>query len=138
MMTAMQFILGILLAAALGYTVIGYPHKYGALTGRSRLFRTVGLCVIDLLLVLGFFGTFADFRTGVDPRLAQVRYLLYLLSCLTLLLTLPLIAALDALEVYSVARRERREYLNKIVEEERERTLRKKADADAENGKRES
>jgi membrane protease YdiL (CAAX protease family) len=131
-MTATQFLLGTLLAFALGYTVLGYPHKYGALSGRSRLYRTVGLCVLDLLLILVFFGTFADFDSGPDERVARIRYLLYLMSCLTLCLTLPLIAALDALESYSAVRRERREYLNKILEEESERIQRKKSDADVE------
>ena len=125
-MTAMQIFLGMVLAAALGYTVLGYPGKYGALTGRSRLFRTVGLCIFDLLLILLFLGAFVDFNEGVVERVAAIRRLLYLMSCVTLTLTLPLIAALDALESYSSVRRERREFLNKLVEEERERVMQKK------------
>ena len=134
-MTATQIFLGIVLAAALGYTVYGYPGKYGALSGRSRLYRTVGLCIFDLLLILLFLGAFVDFNEGVMPRVAAVRRLLYLMSCVTLGLTLPLIAALDALESYSSVRRERREFLQKMAEEERERAKRKTESQKPGNGR---
>jgi hypothetical protein len=113
--------LGILLLIAVGYTIYGYPHKYGALTGRSRLYRTVGLCIIDLLLMLVLMGTFIDFRDGVTPTVGAIRWAFYWGACLVLGLMLPLIAALDALESFVAMRREQREFLDKIVRDELER-----------------
>ena len=68
MLTA-QIVLGLCLLGALTYTVLAYPNKYGALSGRSRLFRTVGLFLLDVLLALVLMYTFIDFKVGRDaPR----------------------------------------------------------------------
>jgi hypothetical protein len=120
-MNAGTIALGILLLVAVGYTIYGYPLKYGALTGRSRLYRTVGLCIIDLLLMLVLMGTFIDFTDGVTPRVGAIRWAFYWSSCIVLGLMLPLIAALDALESFVAMRREQREFLDTIVRDELER-----------------
>jgi hypothetical protein len=120
-MTGAQIILGILLLIAVGYTILGYPNKYGALTGRSRLYRTVGLLIIDLLLMLVLMGTLIDFYDGVTKNVGLLRQAFYWSSCLLLGLMLPLVAALDALESFVAVRREKREFLEKIVREEAER-----------------
>jgi hypothetical protein len=120
-MNAARIALGILLLIAVGYTIYGYPHKYGALTGRSRLYRTLGLCIIDLLLMLVLMGTLIDFYDGVTKQIGALRQVFYWSSCLALGLMLPLVAALDALESFVAVRREKREFLEKIVRDELER-----------------
>ncbi len=134
MLTA-QIILGLCTLGALAYTVLGYPNKYGALSGRSRLFRTVGLFLLDVLLVLVLMYTFIDFRAGVTPRVGAFRFFFYVSSCLFLCLTLVCVALLDALESYSSVRRERRAYLSVVLQEELEKAQReaeaKKANKDA-------
>ena len=134
MLTA-QIILGLLTLGALAYTVVAYPNKYGALSGRSRLFRTVGLFLLDVLLVLVLMYTFIDFRAGVTPRVGAFRFLFYVASCLFLCFALVCVALLDALESYSSVRRERRTYLNVVIQEEVEKAQReaeaKKAKKDA-------
>lgn len=126
-MTAGQWTLAFLLLFASGYTVWGYPHKYFALSGRSRLYRTVGLAALDLLLLLVLMGTFIDFKADVTLRVALVRQLFYWAACLVLGLTLPLVGVLDALESYTAMRRERRAFLEQIVEEEAARARQTKA-----------
>lgn len=130
-MNALQIALTIGLVGAWGYTVIGYPHKYGALTARSRLFRTLGLLVFDLLLMLVLMWTFIDFSKEVGQRVGRIREVFYLASCLVLGLSLPLIALLDALESYTAVRRERREFLQQSIRDEVERAQKVKADKEA-------
>jgi membrane protease YdiL (CAAX protease family) len=135
-MNALQIALGLGLAGAMAYTVLGYPHKYGALTGRSRLFRTLGLLVFDLLLLLVLIWTFTDFSKQVGQRVGRIREIFYLASCLVLGLSLPLIALLDALESYTAVRRERREFLQQAVRDEAERAQKAKDKGESGGGER--
>jgi hypothetical protein len=125
-MTPAQIGIAVLLVGAMAYTVYGYPHHYGALTGRSRLFRTVGLVVIDLLLVLVLMGMFIDFGAEVTRRVAAVRAAFYWGACVLLGLSLPFIALLDALESYTAVRREKRDFLQQMIQEEIEKVQARK------------
>ena len=129
MLTA-QIILGLCVLGALTYTVLAYPNKYGALSGRSRLFRTVGLFLLDVLLVLVLMYTFIDFNAEVSARAGALRRIFYVASCLFLCFALVCVSLLDALESYSSVRRERRKYLQSVMEAEVE-----KARAEAETKK---
>lgn len=120
-MSPAQIVLAVLLAAALAYTVYGYPHRYGALTGRSRLYRTVGLFLLSLLLMLVFMGQFIDFYAGVERRTGALRGTFYWASCFMLGVMLPIIAVLDALESFVAVRREKRDYLTNLWQEEQAR-----------------
>lgn len=120
-MSPAQIVLGVLLAAALAYTVYGYPHRYGALTGRSRLYRTVGLFLLSLLLMLVFMGQFIDFYAGIERKVGALRWVFYQSSCLLLGLMLPIIAFLDTLESVVAVRREKRDYLLNMWQEEQAR-----------------
>lgn len=126
-MNAVQVLFAVLFAAACVYTVVGYPHRYGALSGRSRLFRTSGLFLLDLLLCLVLLYTFLDFNVQGGGRVARIREILYILSCISLSLVLVCIAVLDALETYVAGRRERREVMHRLVQEEIERAERERA-----------
>ena len=114
-MQAPQIILAVLLAGAVLYTVLGYPHRYGALSGRSRLFRTLGLVIIDLLLALVLMWFFINFG---DSKIGAVRQLFYILSCVILALALLCIAALDSLETIVAARREESKFVRQVLQEE--------------------
>lgn len=119
-MLAAQIVLGLCLLGALTYTVLAYPNKYGALSGRSRLFRTVGLFLLDVLLALVLMYTFIDFKEGVAPRVGLLRLVFYAASCLFLCFALVCVSLLDALESYSSVRRERRTYLESVIQAELE------------------
>ena len=123
MLTA-QIFLGLCTVGALAYTVLAYPNKYGALSGRSRLFRTVGIFLLDVLLALVLMYTFIDFNADVTPRVAALRQIFYFASCLFLCFALVCTAVLDALESYSSVRRERRTYLTSLMEAEMEKAKR--------------
>lgn len=110
-----QIFLGVLVLAASTYTVLGYPHKYGALSGRSRLFRTLGVFLLDLLLGLTLLYTFIDFAYGADKRVAAARAAAYILACLFLAFALLTTALLDSLESVVAYRRERRRALEEII-----------------------
>jgi hypothetical protein len=96
---AVQTVLAVLFGAACLYTVLGYPHRYGALTGRSRLFRTVGLSLLVLFLGLVLLYTFLDFEANTaSKKIAALRQITYLAACFFLALSLLCIALLDWLE----------------------------------------
>ena len=114
-MQAPQIILAVLLGGAVLYTVFGYRSRYGALSGRSRLFRTLGLVIMDLLFALSLMWFFIPFGDG---KLGAVRNLLYISSCVILALALLCIAMLDALETIVTARREERNFVRQILQEE--------------------
>jgi hypothetical protein len=76
-MSPAQIVLGLATLAAFVYTVLAYPHKYGALSGRSRLFRTIGVSLLDLLLTLVLMATFIDFSVGVAKSVALFRMIFY-------------------------------------------------------------
>lgn len=125
-MNAFQWLFGLLLAAAVAYTVWGYPHKYGALSGKSRLFRTVGIVLIDLLLltVLMYFSTdwkAMQYRIGVpsqdSTRLVKASQLLYGTTWVLLSVLIVGTAGLDSLENFTIYRKKRREALDQMIQE---------------------
>ena len=113
-----QIVFVALTVAALVFTVVAYPNKYGAQSGRSRLFRTVGMFLMDLLLMLVTLATFIDFAAGVSPRVAPIRVGFYLASCVFLCLALICTALLDSLESVSRLRRESRRSLEETLRTE--------------------
>jgi hypothetical protein len=117
-MTTVQTVFAALLGVAALVTVVGYPRKYGALSGRSRLFRTLGVLLIDLLLVLllAYFST--DFKAIPDARVAAVRGGIYLISFVLITFSLVGLALLDTLESVVVYRRERRAAVEQMIREE--------------------
>ena len=114
-MHAPQIILAALLGGSVFYTIFGYSRRYGALSGRSRLFRTFGLILMDLLLALALMWFFIDFGGGT---LGLARQGFYLASCVVLVLALLCIAMLDALETIVAARREERDFVRQILKDE--------------------
>jgi hypothetical protein len=130
-MNPLQITFGALLAAALLVTVVGYGRKYGALSGRSRLFRTAGMGLIDLLLVVGLIlvsgNREAALAAGTLNAFA-VRQLVLLTVVVFLTLSLIGVAALDALENVTVYRRERRQAMQDMIRAEIEAQAQKRAD----------
>lgn len=125
-MSLFQWVFGGLLAIALAATVWGYPHKYGALSGRSRLFRTVGVVLIDLLLitVLMYFSTdwtAMKYRVGMTSsdalKLVAASQALYLVTWVIIMIWSVGMGLLDALENFSVYRRQRRQALDEMIQE---------------------
>ena len=117
-MMVARVLLTLLFAAACGYTLLGYPAKYGALSGRSRLFRTVGVFLFDLLLGLVLMATFIDFGYATTKTMANFRSLMYLLACLFLSLALVCIAVMDWLESLVAYRRAQRDLLERMTRKE--------------------
>lgn len=128
-MTGAQAALGTLLAAALGWTFWGYSRRYGAGSARQRFFRTVGVAVLDLLLILLLLFTTIDFGAGISPKLEALRKALFLTACVMLLVALLFIAVLDALESFVLVRREQRALAAQIVQAEIARAQEKAAAA---------
>jgi len=125
-MNVFQWGFGALLAGTIAYTVWGYPRKYGALSGKSRLFRTVGIVLANLFLitVLLYFSTDWDamrYRIGVptqdSARLVRASQLLYGVTWVMLSILLVGIAGLDSLENYTVYRKRRREAVDELIQE---------------------
>ena len=116
-MNQLQLIFAGLLGISGLATIIGYPRKYGALSGRSRLFRTLGLVIINLLFILliSFCGT--DFKAVPNPNEGKIRAAIYLALFGVLIISLLLLAVLDLLESLVVYRRERREAMQHMVHE---------------------
>lgn len=123
-MNALQLIFGILFGISAVYTVWGFPRKYGALSGRSRLFRTIGMVLINLLLVtlVIFFSTDWNgqlYQVGVDPARARymvkISQLLYFVTWLLMGVFLMGVALFDSLENFTLYRRQRREALEKMI-----------------------
>lgn len=126
-----QITLTVFLVIAVGYTVWGYPRKYGALSGRSRLYRTAGVGIIILLLTLWLIGASTDFYAGVDRRMGSLREIAHWGAILLLALSLPFVAVLDALETYVTGRRQKRAFLEQMIREEIERAQAKAAEKKA-------
>ena len=114
-MSLLQMILGGLTLGAFVWAVVGYPKKYGALSGRSRLFRTAGMALLILLLILGFIVSGTVVPHG--DKMGAIRKAALLLSCMLVALSLCGVALLDGLESFVVVRRERRGELNKVIAE---------------------
>lgn len=111
----MQIGLGIVFTLTMIFAVKGYPSGYGALSQRSRLYRTAALGLLILLIVVAFVG----FSLPLDgpKKLIAFRQLSILAVSVLLALSLVCAAGLDALESYSVVRRQERLANQRVAEE---------------------
>jgi membrane protease YdiL (CAAX protease family) len=110
-----QIALAIVFVLAVIFAVRGYPSGYGALSKRSRLYRTAALGLLILLIIVAFVG----FSLPLDgpKKLIAFRQLSILLVSVMLALSLVCAAGLDALESYSVVRRQERLANQQVAEE---------------------
>jgi membrane protease YdiL (CAAX protease family) len=110
-----QIALAIVFVMAVIFAVRGYPSGYGALSNRSRLYRTAALGLLILLIIVAFVG----FSLPLDgpKKLIAFRQLSILLVSVMLALSLVCAAGLDALESYSVVRRQELLANQKVAEE---------------------
>ena len=111
----MQVALAVIFVMSVIFAVRVYPSVYGALSKRSRLYRTAALGLLILLIIVAFVG----FSLPIDgPRkLVAFRQLSILLVSVMLALSLVCAAGLDALESYSVVRRQER-IANQLIAED--------------------
>lgn len=125
-MNVFQWVFGALLAGTVGYTIWGYPRKYGALSGKSRLFRTLGLVLVNLLVFTVFLYFSTDwnamqYRIGVpsqdSARLVKASQLLYGVTWVLLTILLVGVAGLDSLENFTIYRRQRREAVDEMIQD---------------------
>ena len=123
----MQIALAVIFVLTVIFAVRGYPSGYGALSNRSRLYRTAALGLLILLIIVAFVG----FSLPLDgPRkLIAFRQISILLVSVMLALSLVCAAGLDALESYSVVRRQER-LANQQVAEELQSQLQKRKEQD--------
>lgn len=123
----MQIALAVIFVLTVIFAVRGYPSGYGALSNRSRLYRTSALGLLILLIIVAFVG----FSLPLDgPRkLIAFRQISILLVSVMLALSLVCAAGLDALESYSVVRRQER-LANQKVAEELQSQLQKRKEQD--------
>lgn len=123
----MQIALAVIFVLTVIFAVRGYPSGYGALSNRSRLYRTAALGLLMLLIIVAFVG----FSLPLDgPRkLIAFRQISILLVSVMLALSLVCAAGLDALESYSVVRRQER-LANQKVAEELQSQLQKRKEQD--------
>lgn len=125
----MQVALAVVFVMTVIFAVRGYPSGYGALSKRSRLYRTAALGLLIMLIIVAYVG----FSLPIDgpKKLIAFRQLSILLVSVMLALSLVCAAGLDALESYSVVRRQERlanqlvaEDLQSQLQEHKERELR--------------
>ena len=125
-MNPLQWVFGGLLVVALAATVWGYPHKYGALSGRSRLFRTVGILLLDLLLITIVMYLSTDWiamkyqvgRSASDSlKLIAASRLLYFTTWVIITILTLGMGMLDALENFTVYRKQRRQALDDMIQD---------------------
>lgn len=111
----MQIALAVVFVLTVIFAVRGYPSGYGALSKRSRLYRTAALGLLILLIIVAFVG----FSLPLDgpKKLIAFRQISILLVSVMLALSLVCAAGLDALESYSVVRRQERLANQKVAEE---------------------
>ncbi|MFM7187435.1 MAG: hypothetical protein ACKO14_06425 [Armatimonadota bacterium] len=111
----MQIALAVIFVFSVIYAVRGYPSGYGALSKRSRLYRTAALGLLILLIIVAFVG----FSLPLDgpKKLIAFRQISILLVSVLLALSLVCAAGLDALESYSVVRRQERLANQKVAED---------------------
>ncbi len=111
----MQVALAVVFVMTVLFAVRGYPSGYGALSKRSRLYRTAALGLLILLIIVAFVG----FSLPLDgpKKLIAFRQISILLVSVMLALSLVCAAGLDALESYSVVRRQERLANQKVAEE---------------------
>ncbi|MFM7323176.1 MAG: hypothetical protein ACKO5K_16890 [Armatimonadota bacterium] len=95
--------------------VLGYPRGYGALSPRSRLYRTGGLGLLLVLLVVGV--AYVSLPPLDGTRITAFRHLMLFSIGVMLALSLACVAVLDALESWSVLRREQRTVLRTMAED---------------------
>lgn len=111
----MQIALAVVFVMTVIFAVRGYPSGYGALSKRSRLYRTAALGLLILLIIVAFVG----FSLPLDgpKKLIAFRQISILLVSVMMALSLVCAAGLDALESYSVVRRQERLANQKVAEE---------------------
>lgn len=111
----MQIALAVVFVLAVIFAVRGYPSGYGALSKRSRLYRTAALGLLILLVIVAFVG----FSLPLEgpKKLIAFRQISILLVSVMLALSLVCAAGLDALESYSVVRRQERLANQKVAED---------------------
>ena len=111
----MQIAIAVVFVMTVIFAVRGYPSGYGALSKRSRLYRTAALGLLILLIIVAFVG----FSLPLDgpKKLIAFRQISILLVSVMLALSLVCAAGLDALESYSVVRRQERLANHKVAEE---------------------
>ncbi len=111
----MQITLAVLFAVTVVFAVRGYPTGYGALSKRSRLYRTAALGLLILLIIVAFVG----FSLPLDgpKRLVAFRQISILLVSVMLALSLVCAAGLDALESYTIVRRQERLANQQVAED---------------------
>lgn len=105
-------IFGLLLAATVALTLYLYPKGYGALSARSRLFRTVGMALLCLLLALAIVFTGREFvgRVGAIQKLAL------LASLYGIGVSVVCLALLDALESFVAMRKAERQVIQEMIQ----------------------
>jgi hypothetical protein len=110
-----QIALAVVFVMTVVFAVRGYPSGFGALSKRSRLYRTAALGLLILLIIVAFVG----FSLPLDgpKKLIAFRQISILLVSVMLALSLVCAAGLDALESYSVVRRQERLANQKVAEE---------------------
>jgi membrane protease YdiL (CAAX protease family) len=110
-----QIALAVIFVMTVIFAVRGYPSGYGALSKRSRLYRTAALGLLILLIIVAVVG----FSLPLDgpKKLIAFRQISILLVSVMLALSLVCAAGLDALESYSVVRRQERLANQKVAEE---------------------
>jgi len=108
-----------ILVAGIATTVIvlvaGYPRGYGALSPRSRLYRTGGLGLMLVLLIVGV--AYVSLPPLDGSRITAFRYLMLFGIGVMIALAVACVAVLDALESLSVLRREQRTALHSMAED---------------------
>jgi hypothetical protein len=110
-----QVALAVVFVMTVIFAVRGYPSGYGALSMRSRLYRTAALGLLILLVIVAYVG----FSLPIDgpKKLIAFRQLSILLVSVMLALSLVCAAGLDALESYSVVRRQERIANQQVAED---------------------
>lgn len=110
---SLAVVFGVLLAVAIALTMIFYSRGYGALSPRSRLYRTAGMVMLCLFLVLLtiFMGREFVGRIGLLQKLAL------LISIYCLGISLPCIALLDALESFVTVRKAERQVIQQAIQQ---------------------
>jgi hypothetical protein len=116
-----KIFLGGLFVLVMAALVWGYPRRYGALSARSRLFRTSGLGLLLLLIAVALVQVSLPPLDGT--RLTAFRHLAVYSTGIFLALSLACLAVLDALEVWSVMRREERARIQEMARPRGERSV---------------
>lgn len=106
-------VFGLLLAVAVGVLMVGYSRGYGALSPRSRLFRTAGMGLLCLLLALGMVFVGHDFV----GRVGKLQQLALLISLYGMGISLACLGLLDALESFVAMRKAERQVIQQVIED---------------------